>query len=256
MPTSAEKLLQIINITCNMSREGKGFTDVIKELAHNELLPKKLLPKHMTDNQDFVPLYASKQAEAAAVNRQLSLEVGKGSGKQGKYTLADIKQIIDGPKKLTASHISPSALQIAKDYNIDITDIVGSGKDGRILLKDIQPLVKKNDPFALDIDVPPVLPTALILDTKEEEEEQHIVKKKEVTDDIKKTDNVDINISPLALKTLVTYGYSKHEIKAIIGSGKDGKIMKKDVEEFIQRQKGSETEDYDDDDDDHHHSND
>ena len=252
MPTSADKLLQILNVTIDISSKGKDLDEVIKQLALRDLLPKKLLPKHLTDQQVFVSLYASKQAEAAAVNRQLSLEVGKGSGKHGKYTLADIKQIIDGPKKLTASHISPSALQIAKDYNINITDIVGSGKDGRILLKDVQPLVKKHDPLALDIDVPPVLPTALILDTKEEE--QHIVKKKEVTDD-----NVDINISPLALKTLVTYGYSKHDIKAIIGSGKDGKIMKNDVEEFIQRQKGSETEDYDDDDDDdhnHHHAND
>lgn len=207
MATSAEKLSQIIDIACTLSREGKGNDEVMLELASRDLLPKKLLPKPKIE-KEVVSMYASKQAEAAALTGKLELELGKGSGKQGKYTLADIKNLLEGPKKKPTA-ISPSALQLANENGITIAGVVGSGHEGRIVLKDIQAL----------------------LDSKQDK------------------DTVEISITPQALKALETAGYSKADLIGIPGSGKDCKLMQRDVEAFLQdKQQEAETEDNDSDD--------
>lgn len=144
MATSADKLSQILVEACKFARDGKDDEAVILELAKLELLPKKLLPKATTEKEEVVSLYASKQAEAAAVQAQLSLELGKGSGKHGKYTLADIKKLLEGPKQ-KPTQISPSALQLANEHGISIAGVVGTGKEGRIVLKDIEALIEKKD---------------------------------------------------------------------------------------------------------------
>jgi len=208
MATSAEKLSQILEIACTLSRDGKGNDEVMLELASRELLPKKLLPKPKEEKEVVVSMFASKQAEAAAITGKLKLELGGGSGKQGKYTLADIKKMLEGPKQKPTA-ISPSALQLANENGLSITGVVGSGHEGRIVLKDIQAL----------------------LDSKQDK------------------DTVEISITPQALKALESGGYSKNDLVGIPGSGKDGKLMLKDIESFLQdKQQESETEDNDSDD--------
>ena len=205
MATSAEKLSQIIDIACTLSREGKGNDEVMLELASRDLLPKKLLPKPKIE-KEVVSMYASKQAEAAAIQGKLELELGRGSGKQGKYTLADVKNLLEGPKKKPTA-ISPSALQLANENGITIAGVVGSGHEGRIVLKDIQALLDSKD---------------------------------------KDKDTVEISITPQALKLLESAGCSKNDLIGIPGSGKDGKLMQRDVEAFLKdKEQEPETEDND-----------
>jgi pyruvate/2-oxoglutarate dehydrogenase complex dihydrolipoamide acyltransferase (E2) component len=142
MATSADKLSQILELACNLSREGKDNEAVMFELAKHELLPKKLLPKEK--KEVVISIFASKQAEALAVQAKLTLEAGAGSGKDGKYTLADINKRLSGPKH-KPTPISPSALQLANENSIDISAVTGTGKEGRIVLKDIEALLEKKD---------------------------------------------------------------------------------------------------------------
>jgi hypothetical protein len=198
MATSADKLSQILDIACTLSRDGKDNDEVMLELASRELLPKKLLPKPKIEKEVVVSMFASKQAEAAAIQGKLELELGRGSGKQGKYTLADVKNLLEGPKQ-------KPALQLANENGITIAGVVGSGHEGRIVLKDIQAL----------------------LDSKDK-------------------DTVEISITPQALKLLESAGCSKNDLIGIPGSGKEGKLMQRDVEAFLKdKEQEPETEDND-----------
>lgn len=199
MATSADKLCKIIELACNLSREGKDNETVMLELAKLELLPKKLLPKEK--KEVVVSMYASKQAEAAAVQAQLSLEPGDGTGKDGRYTLSDVKKHLEGPK-LKPTSISPSALQLANENSISISGIEGTGKEGRIVLKDIQDLL----------------------------------------DTLKGTPSDEISISPGGLEKLLEAGFTKSDLSGVIGSGKEGRILQKDVEEFILTKKEPESD--------------
>ncbi|MCP4970662.1 MAG: hypothetical protein GY932_08740 [Arcobacter sp.] len=133
MATSADKLSQILQIAMEEARSGKTNEEVMGILAEQDLLPKKLLTKKV-ETAKTVSIFASKQAEELAAG--LELDVGAGSGKDGRYTLSDIKKMLEAPKEKPPA-ISPSALQLANEHDITVTDIVGSGKDGRIILKDI-----------------------------------------------------------------------------------------------------------------------
>lgn len=139
MATSAQKLSTILEIACRMARDGKDQDTILKELAKNELLPAKLLPKKEKDSS----IFASKQAEEVASRMKLVLEAGAGSGKDGKFTLADVNKLLETPKKKPPS-ISPSALQLANEHGISISGIVGSGKEGRIIIKDIEALLEQD----------------------------------------------------------------------------------------------------------------
>lgn len=140
MATSADKLSQILQIAIDEARSGKTNEEVMDILANQDLLPKKLLAKKV-ETTKTVSIFASKQAEELAAG--LELEAGAGSGKEGRYTLSDIKKMREAPKE-TAPAISPSALQLANERDITVTDIVGSGKDGRIILKDIHKAISES----------------------------------------------------------------------------------------------------------------
>jgi len=140
MATSAEKLSTILDLALTMARDGEENEAIMKALAKRELLPAKLLPK----KKEATSIFASKQAEEVATRAHLaSLEPGAGSGKDGRYTLADINKLLETPKKKPTA-ISPSALQLANEKGISISGVVGSGKDGRIVLKDIESLLEQD----------------------------------------------------------------------------------------------------------------
>lgn len=139
MATSAEKLSTILDLALTMARDGEENETIMKALAKRELLPAKLLPK----KKEATSIFASKQAEEVATRSKLSLDPGAGSGKDGRYTLADINKLLESPKKKPTA-ISPSALQLANEHGISISGVVGSGKDGRIVLKDIEALLEQD----------------------------------------------------------------------------------------------------------------
>lgn len=133
MATSANTLSQIISTLC--TEYDLDEKQVLKQLATKDLLPAKLIKK--TEQKKSPSLYASKQAEELATQANLVVEFGKGSGKDGKHTLTDIKQALEVPttKKI---NISPTALNFANENGINVVNFTGSGKDGRIILKDLQ----------------------------------------------------------------------------------------------------------------------
>ena len=130
MATSAQTLATIID---TLSKKYKFDSDkAIALLAKEELLPKKMIPK---ENKDDSP-WASKKAEELASQHGIIAD-GPGSGKNGKWTLADVEKAMAKPSK-TKMLVSPNALNLANEKGLSLVGRKGSGKDGRILLKDVE----------------------------------------------------------------------------------------------------------------------
>ena len=167
MATSAAKLSQIINCLCTEYELDEK--QVLKQLSTKDLLPAKLLEKPVVKS---VSIFASKIAEALATQAKVVVEEGKGSGKDGKFTLIDIKTLIQQPTK-NKLLVSPTAMSFANDHGINVTNIVGTGKDGRILLKDVEKIVETTADEELNIS-----PRAQVFATKENLSEQELKKVK------------------------------------------------------------------------------
>lgn len=138
MATSAEKLADII---AELSRKYKfDLTEAIEHLGKKEFLPKKLWPKIDNDQSPW----ASKRAQEFGEEHGIQAVKGTGSGKDGRWTLADVQKQLQKPVKDKVL-ISPNALMLAKDNKINIVGIKGSGKDGRILVKDVEALIQTEE---------------------------------------------------------------------------------------------------------------
>lgn len=128
MATSAATLELIIG---NLSTKFNfDKTKALEYLAAESLLPKKLIP-----TTTEVSPFASSKAEALALQHNITPD-GEGSGKHGRWTLADVNRKLAMPTK-KKTEISAPALNLANANNISICDIVGTGQHGRILLKDV-----------------------------------------------------------------------------------------------------------------------
>ena len=137
MATSAQTLATIIDV---LSKKYKFDRDkAMSILAKEELLPKKMLPK---ENKDDSP-WASKKAEELASTHGIVAE-GPGSGKNGKWTLADVEKAMAKPAK-NKMLVSPNALNLANEKGLSLVGKVGTGKDGRILLKDVEAWLDDED---------------------------------------------------------------------------------------------------------------
>lgn len=137
MATSAQTLATIIDV---LSKKYKFDSDkAIALLAKEELLPKKMIPK---ENKDESP-WASKKAEELASTHGIVAE-GPGSGKNGKWTLADVEKAMTKPVK-NKILVSPNALNLANEKGLSLVGKKGSGKDGRILLKDVEAWLDDED---------------------------------------------------------------------------------------------------------------
>ena len=137
MATSAQTLATIID---TLSKKYKFDSDkAIAFLAKEELLPKKMLPKESKDDSPW----ASKKAEELASTHGIVAE-GPGSGKNGKWTLSDVEKAMAKPAK-NKMLVSPNALNLANEKGFSLVGKVGSGKDGRILLKDVEAWLDDED---------------------------------------------------------------------------------------------------------------
>jgi pyruvate/2-oxoglutarate dehydrogenase complex dihydrolipoamide acyltransferase (E2) component len=146
MATSAITLTTIIE---TLAKKYKFDVDkAIILLAKEDLLPKKMLPK---DDKDESP-WASKKAEELASTHGI-LPKGEGSGKNGKWTLADVEKAMAKPSK-TKMLVSPNALNLANDKGLSLVGKTGTGKDGRILLKDVESWIQE-DSDDEEIDISP-----------------------------------------------------------------------------------------------------
>ena len=148
MATSAQTLETIIG---TLAKKYKFETDsAFKLLAKEELLPKKLLPKDNKDESKF----ASKKAEELASQYGISLPDGNGSGKNGKWTLADVEKHMSKPSK-TKMLVSPNALNLANENKLSLVGKKGSGANGRILLKDVEQWLKEEDDEEEELNISP-----------------------------------------------------------------------------------------------------
>ncbi len=196
MATSAATLQTIID---TLSKKYKFNGDeAIKILSADELLPKKMIPKGANDDGN---IWASKKAEELASQYKI-VPTGDGSGKNGKWTLKDIEKLLEKPTK-SKINISPNALNLANEKGLSLSGKTGTGKDGRILLKDVENWIKSDD----------------------------------------NDEDDDLNISPRALMEAQQSGLSDGDLTSINGTGKDGRILLEDVKKYITSTETDDSED-------------
>jgi pyruvate/2-oxoglutarate dehydrogenase complex dihydrolipoamide acyltransferase (E2) component len=202
MATSAQTLTTIIETLATKYNFDKD--KAIEHLAKQELLPKKMLPKNAKKE---VTLFASKKAEELASQHGIVPE-GPGSAKDGKWSLADVQKAMEKPSK-TKMMVSPNALNLANEKGLTLVGRKGTGKEGRILLKDVEKWLAEDD----------------------------------MSDD---EDNFEI--SPRARQEATELDISNEELATIEGSGNEGRIVLKDVKEFHKSRSASEKSASDDED--------
>lgn len=196
MATSAATLQTIID---TLSKKYKFNSDeALKILSADELLPKKMIPKEINADGN---IWASKKAEELASQYKI-VPTGDGSGKNGKWTLKDIEKLMEKPTK-SKINISPNALNLANEKGLSLSGKTGTGKDGRILLKDVENWIKSDD----------------------------------------NDEDDDLNISPRALMEAHQNGLSDGDLTSINGTGKDGRILLEDVKKYITSTETDDSED-------------
>tara|TARA_Y100000748_G_C15484960_1_gene484340 strand:- start:1398 stop:2060 length:663 start_codon:yes stop_codon:yes gene_type:complete len=178
----------------------------IKLLAKKALLPKKLTE---TPKVKKVSRFASKAAEEFAEAKGIEVPEGfKGTANGDKISVKDLKLLAEGPKK-TKVNASPSAQQFARDNGIDISKVTGSGVEGKVVLKDVK-------------DLKPSAPAP--------------------------KESSGLKLSPSAAKICKRWEIEEEDIKdaEITGSGKDGTIVAKDLDELVEEIKNTKDSDEDD----------
>ena len=146
------KIAQIIKLSHSFDVKDSE-NDLYKLLAQEGLLPKKMVPK------DVVVMgskFASPKAEEFAnVN---SIKIGEaevGTGKNGSLTIADLKKIQKSAIVKPDVDASPQALILAKENNIEISEITGTGKNGKIKIDDVKSIIDKDKPKKPKISITP-----------------------------------------------------------------------------------------------------
>jgi pyruvate/2-oxoglutarate dehydrogenase complex dihydrolipoamide acyltransferase (E2) component len=140
MATSAAKLSEIIN---SLSKEFDfNPSDAFSILTEKSLLPKKLILSPSAPVNKVSP-WASKKAQDFAEENNIT-PTETGSGRDGKWTLSDVKALMDKPIK-TKVNASPHALKFALDSEFSLNGKTGSGADGKILLADVQKWIDEKD---------------------------------------------------------------------------------------------------------------
>ena len=178
-----------------------------RDAAVTLLAAKGYLPKKLTEKpkEKKTSRFASKAAEDFADAKSLVIPDGfKGTATNDKISVKDLKQLAEGPKK-TKVNASPSAQQFCRDNGLDIFLVKGSGAEGKVLLKDVKDLK----------------PTA----------------KADSDDDTEKR-----KVSSSAAKLMKQYEIDEEDIVDIVGSGKDGTVVAKDLKELIDMIKAEKSE--------------
>jgi pyruvate/2-oxoglutarate dehydrogenase complex dihydrolipoamide acyltransferase (E2) component len=208
MATSADTLSTIIDEL--LKHKPADRDAAIKLLAKKALLPKKLTEAPKVKK---VSRFASKAAEEFAEAKGITIpDDFKGTANGDKISVKDLKQLAEGPKepKLNAS---PGARQFARDNGIDISKVIGTGKEGGVVLADVKKLK-------------PVAPIE---------------------------ESAKMKISPQAAKLMKQHDIDEKDLEGeVVGTGKNGTIVAKDLKELIDlimagKESDSESEDEDED---------
>jgi len=206
MATSADTLSMIIDLLVKERPKTRDAAMAI--LSAKGCLPKKLL---VVPTVKQVSLFASKAAEDYAVAKDIKIPAGfKGTAAKDKYSVKDLKALVEGAAKTKTVNASPSALQFARDNGIDIDTATGSGVDGKILLKDVKGLKPAFTflPLSAVAEVSDPGPSAV--------------------------DEDKPKISPSAAKLMKRYDIDEDDVSVIVGTGANGTILAKDLTELIE----------------------
>ncbi len=190
MATPAKTLSLIIDELVKAKPENR-------DAAITLLNAKGYLPKKLSEppKEKKVSIFASNQAKDFAEANGIVIPEGfKGTANNDKISVKDLKALVEGPKK-TKVNASPSAQQFCRDNGLDITQVTGSGVDGKVLLKDVKDLKSTAE-------------------ADSEEDSKH-------------------KVSPGAAKLMKQYEIDEADIDDIKGTGKNGTIVAKDLKELI-----------------------
>ena len=211
MATSAATLNMIINEL--ITAKPTSFEAAVKLLVDKEIkLPKALIEVKPVKAPS---IFASKAAQDFAEANDVEIPEGfRGSTSKGKITVGDLKKLKDPP--VEKKNISPSAEKFVRDENLDITDFVGSGTEGKILLKDVKALKdSKNAP-----DSP-----------KSSKKEPDSPKAPGAP---KKQKTTERKISAAAATAMKKYDMDDSYIADITGTGKNGEVTLSDIKDLIE----------------------
>lgn len=67
---------------------------------------------------------------------------------------------VSGPGAPDGVDAMPSAIELAAEHNVDLAEVTGTGKDGRITKKDVQSFIDGKAPATPPADPPPTEPPA------------------------------------------------------------------------------------------------
>ena len=192
------KIARVIQLAKTFDPSGCD-SDLYKMLAGEGLLPKKMIPK---DSISGASNFASPKAAAFAEENSIKVEGKEGTGRDGSFTIADLKKIQKSVIVKPSFVASPQAILLATEQGIDIAQIAGTGKDGRIKIEDVKAAIEK--------DAPAKLPKLLI--------------------------------TPQAQVLATERRLTEEQLRSISGSGAEGKILKADIEELSAKSDSEESE--------------
>lgn len=150
---------------------------------------------------------AQVETEVQAVPKQNSVGNGSKVVTQGGYS---IPAALQGYQQNNDIFATPHALKLAQKHNVDLSQITGSGREGRISVQDIQTAVQ-----AAGGSWPDVRHQASTKAAKSKADDSHVL------------------ATPVARRLAKQWGINLHDCRA---SGSRGRVCKEDVEAVYQRE--------------------
>jgi len=216
MATSAATLNMIINELITAKPE--SFEDAINLLTEKGIK----LPKALTEVKTVKTpsIFASKAAQDFAEANDVEIPEGfKGSTAKFKITVGDLKKLKDPP--VEKKNLSPSAEKFVRDNDLDITDFVGTGTDGKIMLKDVKAL---KDLIDIKSKSPPDSPKS----------SKNAPDSPKAPGAPKKQKTTERKFSVAAAKAMKKYELDADDVTDVNGTGKNGEVTLSDIKDLIE----------------------
>ncbi len=150
---------------------------------------------------------AQVETKVQAAPKQNSVGNGSKAVTQGGYSIPDELQ---GYQQRDDIFATPHALKLAEKHNVNLAQITGSGREGRISVQDIQAAVQAAGGSWPDV--------------------RHQASTKAAKS---KADDSDVLATPVARRLAKQWGINLHDCRA---SGSRGRVCKEDVEAVYQRE--------------------
>tara|TARA_B100000900_G_C20583008_1_gene718346 strand:- start:1755 stop:2393 length:639 start_codon:yes stop_codon:yes gene_type:complete len=126
--------LQLSQIIDHLTENKYSRECALKLLEKEGLLPKNMIPKVKEEKPES--RFASQAAQDAADSTMLDFSACKGTSKNGKITVKDVKDF--AASKVKKVNASPAAVTYAKDHGIDLEEVPATGKDGKVTIQDVK----------------------------------------------------------------------------------------------------------------------